>query len=151
LRAPEGDPVVTAEKVLVTSALIYANGPAHLGHMVEYIQTDIYVRYLRSSGKDVIYLCADDTHGTPIELNAAKQRLKLFDDSGTLLPLPPPDDAEVQSILETFLHRLRALLEARGLFELETLPRDARDALDALQLASAQWRLPFPGRVSISV
>ena len=43
-----------AERVLVTSALIYANGPAHLGHMVEYIQTDIYVRYLRSSGKDVI-------------------------------------------------------------------------------------------------
>ncbi|MGA9523527.1 MAG: methionine--tRNA ligase [Myxococcaceae bacterium] len=65
-----------AEKVLVTSALIYANGPAHLGHMVEYIQTDIFVRFLRSSGKDVIYLCADDTHGTPIELNAAKQGLK---------------------------------------------------------------------------
>jgi methionyl-tRNA synthetase len=62
-----------AEKLLITSALPYANGPIHLGHLVEYVQTDIYVRFLRSTGKNVIYLCADDTHGTPIELNAAKQ------------------------------------------------------------------------------
>ncbi|QSQ16406.1 methionine--tRNA ligase [Myxococcus landrumensis] len=65
-----------AERTLVTSALPYANGPIHLGHAVEYIQTDIYVRFLRSCGKDVVYFCADDTHGTPIELNAAKQGLK---------------------------------------------------------------------------
>jgi methionyl-tRNA synthetase len=64
-----------AERLLITSALPYANGPIHLGHMVEYVQTDIYVRFLRSCGRDVIYLCADDTHGTPIELNAAKQGL----------------------------------------------------------------------------
>jgi methionyl-tRNA synthetase len=61
-----------AERILVTSALPYANGPIHLGHMTEYVQTDIYVRFLRSCGKDVVYFCADDTHGTPIELNAAK-------------------------------------------------------------------------------
>ncbi|MCY0996252.1 methionine--tRNA ligase [Myxococcus sp. MISCRS1] len=65
-----------AERILVTSALPYANGPIHLGHAVEYIQTDIYVRFLRSCGKDVVYFCADDTHGTPIELNAAKHGLK---------------------------------------------------------------------------
>jgi methionyl-tRNA synthetase len=65
-----------AEKILVTSALPYANGPIHIGHLVEYIQTDIYVRFMRSCGKDVLYFCADDTHGTPIELNAAKQGLK---------------------------------------------------------------------------
>ncbi|HLL02637.1 MAG TPA: methionine--tRNA ligase [Myxococcaceae bacterium] len=65
-----------AEKILVTSALPYANGPIHIGHVVEYVQTDIYVRFLRSCGKDVLYFCADDTHGTPIELNAAKQGLK---------------------------------------------------------------------------
>jgi len=64
-----------AEKTLVTSALPYANGPIHLGHAVEYVQTDIYVRFLRSCGRDVVYFCADDTHGTPIELNAAKQGL----------------------------------------------------------------------------
>ena len=52
--------------------LPYANGPIHLGHMVEHIQTDIWVRFLRSCGEDVLFLCADDTHGTPIELNAAK-------------------------------------------------------------------------------
>ena len=60
-------------KTLITAALPYANGPIHLGHAVEYVQADIYVRFLRSCGVDVIYLCADDTHGTPIELNAAKQ------------------------------------------------------------------------------
>jgi len=64
-----------AGKLLITSALPYANGPIHVGHLVEYVQTDIYVRFLRSCGRDVIFLCADDTHGTPIELNAAKQGL----------------------------------------------------------------------------
>jgi methionyl-tRNA synthetase len=59
-------------KILVTSALPYANGPIHLGHMVEAVQTDIWVRFLRSCGEDAIHLCADDTHGTPIELSAAK-------------------------------------------------------------------------------
>lgn len=61
------------EKILVTSALPYANGPIHLGHMVEYILTDIYCRFLRLTGKDCIYCCADDTHGAPIEINAKKQ------------------------------------------------------------------------------
>src|SRR5262245_9518690 len=60
-------------RLLVTSALPYADGPIHLGHLVEYIQTDIYVRFARSCGTDVIYLCADDTHGTAIEVNAAKE------------------------------------------------------------------------------
>jgi methionyl-tRNA synthetase len=56
----------------VTSALPYANGPIHLGHLVEYIQTDVYVRFRKSSGDDVTYVCAADSHGTPIEVNAAK-------------------------------------------------------------------------------
>ena len=62
--------------ILVTSALPYANGPLHIGHVVEYVQTDIYVRFLKSCGESVLYFCASDTHGTPIELNAAKQGLK---------------------------------------------------------------------------
>ncbi len=61
------------ERILVTAALPYANGPAHLGHLVEYIQTDIYVRFLKLTGHDVIYVCADDTHGAPIEINARSQ------------------------------------------------------------------------------
>jgi len=61
------------ERILVTSALIYANGPVHIGHMVEYIQTDIWVRSMKLAGHDVVYCGADDTHGTPIEINAAKQ------------------------------------------------------------------------------
>src|SRR5690606_33782313 len=56
--------------ILVTSALPYANGAIHLGHLVEYIQTDIWVRFQRMQGAEVIYVCADDTHGTPIMLRA---------------------------------------------------------------------------------
>ena len=59
-----------SKKYLVTSALPYANGPIHLGHLVEYIQTDIFVRFLKLMGKKAVYICADDTHGTPIELKA---------------------------------------------------------------------------------
>jgi methionyl-tRNA synthetase len=62
-----------SERVLITSALPYANGSIHLGHLVEYIQTDIYVRFRRAIGDEVVYVCAADSHGTPIEVNAAKQ------------------------------------------------------------------------------
>jgi methionyl-tRNA synthetase len=61
-----------SQRLLVTSALPYANGPVHLGHLVEYVQTDIYVRYRKAIGDDVTYVCAADSHGTPIEVNAAK-------------------------------------------------------------------------------
>ena len=57
-------------KLLVTSALPYANGPTHLGGMTEMVQTDIWVRFHRMRGNDCIYVCADDTHGTPIMLQA---------------------------------------------------------------------------------
>lgn len=60
-------------KILVTSALPYANGSIHLGHLVEYIQTDIWVRFLKMQGHSVHYVCADDTHGTPIMLRAEKE------------------------------------------------------------------------------
>ncbi len=61
--------------IIVTSALPYSNGPIHIGHLVEYIQTDIFVRFLRLIGKDVIYACADDTHGTAIEIKAAELKI----------------------------------------------------------------------------
>lgn len=57
-------------KILVTSALPYANGPIHLGHLVEYIQTDIWVRFQKLRGHQCTYVCADDAHGTPIMLKA---------------------------------------------------------------------------------
>ncbi|MDD4913259.1 MAG: methionine--tRNA ligase [Sideroxydans sp.] len=57
-------------KILVTSALPYANGSIHLGHLVEYIQTDIWVRFQKMRGNTCHYVCADDTHGTPIMLRA---------------------------------------------------------------------------------
>ena len=59
--------------ILVTSALPYANGPIHIGHMVEYIQTDIWVRFQKLRGHDCRYVCADDAHGTPIMLRARQE------------------------------------------------------------------------------
>ncbi|MFK3858468.1 methionine--tRNA ligase [Pseudoalteromonas rhizosphaerae] len=60
-------------KILITSALPYANGPTHLGHLLEYIQTDIWSRFQKLQGHEAYYVCADDAHGTPIMLNAQKQ------------------------------------------------------------------------------
>ncbi len=60
-------------KILVTSALPYANGPIHLGHLVEYIQTDIWVRFQKQRGNLCYFVCADDTHGTPIMLKADRE------------------------------------------------------------------------------
>lgn len=64
---------MSKRKILVTSALPYANGSIHLGHLVEYIQTDIWVRFQKMRGHTVHYVCADDTHGTPIMLRAEKE------------------------------------------------------------------------------
>ena len=62
-------------KILVTSALPYANGSIHLGHLVEYIQTDIWVRFQKMQGNLAYYICADDTHGTPIMLMAEQENI----------------------------------------------------------------------------
>jgi arginyl-tRNA synthetase len=59
-----------AKKILVTCALPYANGSIHLGHMLEHIQADVWVRYQRMRGHEVNFICADDAHGTPIMLKA---------------------------------------------------------------------------------
>jgi methionyl-tRNA synthetase len=64
---------MSARQILVTSALPYANGAIHLGHLVEYIQTDIWVRFQKLRGHECWYVCADDTHGTPIMLRAEKE------------------------------------------------------------------------------
>jgi methionyl-tRNA synthetase len=60
-------------RILVTSALPYANGPIHIGHLVEYIQTDVWVRFQKLRGHEVFYVCADDAHGTPIMLKAEEE------------------------------------------------------------------------------
>lgn len=62
-----------SRKILVTSALPYANGPIHLGHLVEYIQTDIWSRFQKMRGHECYYVCADDAHGTPIMLKARQE------------------------------------------------------------------------------
>lgn len=64
---------MSARRILVTAALPYANGHIHLGHLVEYIQTDIWVRFQRLQGNNCIFLCADDTHGTAIMIRARQE------------------------------------------------------------------------------
>jgi len=62
-----------SQRLLVTSALPYANGDIHLGHLVEYLQTDFWVRFQKMRGERCIYICADDTHGTPVMIRARKE------------------------------------------------------------------------------
>ena len=67
---------MTKRRILVTSALPYANGEIHLGHLLEYIQTDIWVRFQKIQGNECHYVCADDAHGTPIMLKAHELGVK---------------------------------------------------------------------------
>lgn len=69
----EKDNMAEKRKIVVTSALPYANGDIHLGHLVEYIQTDFWVRFQKLRGHECVYVCADDTHGTPIMIRARKE------------------------------------------------------------------------------
>ncbi len=64
--------VKSRDNIIVTASLPYANGPIHIGHLLEYIQADIYSRFLKLTGKNALYICASDMHGTPIEVNARK-------------------------------------------------------------------------------
>ncbi len=64
-----------SRKIVVTSALPYANGPIHIGHLVEYIQTDIWVRFQKMCGNQCLYFCADDAHGTPIMISARAEAI----------------------------------------------------------------------------
>ena len=64
-----------SNRIVVTSALPYANGPIHIGHLVEYIQTDIWVRFQKISGNRCLYFCADDTHGTPVMISARSEQI----------------------------------------------------------------------------
>src|SRR3970040_2005572 len=75
---------MSQRQILVTAALPYANGHIHLGHLVEYIQTDIWVRFQRLRGHRAIYLCADDTHGTAIMIRARQEGRSEEDVIGTL-------------------------------------------------------------------
>jgi methionyl-tRNA synthetase len=62
------------KRYLVTAALPYANGPVHIGHLAGcYLPADVYVRYLRASGKDVLFICGSDEHGVPITIKAKKE------------------------------------------------------------------------------
>ena len=65
-----------SKQLIITSALPYANGPLHFGHLLEHVQTDIWVRTNKLLKKDCIYLCASDAHGTPVMMKAELEKLK---------------------------------------------------------------------------
>ncbi|MBT4538754.1 methionine--tRNA ligase [Candidatus Woesearchaeota archaeon] len=67
------------ERYTITAALPYANGKIHIGHLLEYIQADIFQRFLKLIGQDALYICASDQHGTPIEINAKKANIPVED------------------------------------------------------------------------
>ncbi len=67
---PQPPDAFLKRKILVTSALPYANGPLHFGHIIEAVQTDIWVRFQKLRGNDCLYVCAEDTHGTPVMIRA---------------------------------------------------------------------------------
>src|SRR5271155_5084375 len=70
---PRGKPAGWARNLFVTTALPYANGPFHIGHIMEYIQADIWVRFQRMQGHELFFVGADDAHGAPIMLKAQEQ------------------------------------------------------------------------------
>jgi methionyl-tRNA synthetase len=125
----------TPREILVTSALPYANGPIHLGHLVEYIQTDLWVRFQRLSGHTCYYVCADDTHGTPIMLRAEAEGVSperliermhadhLRDFTGFHIAFDHYDSThspETRSLAEAMFHRLReqGLIDVRPIEQL---------------------------------
>lgn len=125
----------TPREILVTSALPYANGPIHLGHLIEYIQTDIWVRFQRLSGHTCYYVCADDTHGTPIMLKAEAEGIPperliermhaehLRDFTAFHIAFDnyySTNSAETRSLAEAMFHRLReqGLIDVRSIEQL---------------------------------
>jgi len=74
IRQPHGS-FMSERRILVTSALPYANGHIHIGHLVEYLQTDIWVRFQKMQGNSCVYICADDTHGTAIMIRAKSENV----------------------------------------------------------------------------
>ncbi|WJF89530.1 methionine--tRNA ligase [Paraburkholderia bonniea] len=136
MSAPATDPSAGAptgrRQILVTSALPYANGQIHIGHLVEYIQTDIWARALRMHGHEVYYVGADDTHGTPIMLRAEKEGItpkaliervwqehkRDFDHFGISFDNYYTTDSDENRVLaETFYRALKdaGLIEARDI------------------------------------
>lgn len=127
-------------QILVTSALPYANGQIHIGHMVEYIQTDIWVRALRMHGHEVYYVGGDDTHGTPIMLRAqsegitpkeliervGREHKRDFDSFGISFDNYQPTDADENRVL---CESIYGSLKAAGLID----SRDIEQAYDPVK------------------
>ncbi|MDP8223591.1 MAG: methionine--tRNA ligase [Candidatus Lernaella stagnicola] len=91
-----------SRRILVTCALPYANGSIHLGHLVEYLFADIWVRYLRMQGEDAIYICADDTHGTAIQVRALKEGTTPEDLIGRMYDEHVKDFADFQVAFDSY-------------------------------------------------
>ena len=93
---------LNARKILVTSALPYANGSIHLGHLLEYIQTDIWVRFQKARGHQCTYVCADDAHGTAIMLRAEKEGISPEEQIARVKAEHETDFADFQIAFDNF-------------------------------------------------
>ncbi len=91
-----------SRNILVTSALPYANGSIHLGHLLEYIQTDIWVRFQKSRGHQCTYVCADDAHGTAIMLRAEKEGISPEEQIARVKAEHEKDFADFQIAFDNF-------------------------------------------------
>src|SRR5258708_18093363 len=108
-----------ASRLLVTNALKYANGSLHLGHLVESVQTDIFVRAMNAMGKECIFICASDTHGTPVEISARKAGVRPEE---WIEKIHREDEEDYQAFEIDFdlfytTHSLENELHARRIFE----------------------------------
>ncbi len=116
--------------MLVTSALPYANGAPHLGHMVEYVQTDIWVRFQRLRGHDCLYVCASDAHGTPIMLKARQEGIT--------------PEALIERVARRAAPRLRRVRHLLRQLPHHALGREPR--AHARDLPAARGQRPHPAR-----
>jgi methionyl-tRNA synthetase len=125
---------MTSRRLLVTSALPYANGHIHLGHLLEYVQTDIWVRYQRLRGRRVVYVCADDTHGTAIMVRARQEGRSELDVIGDMSGAHQQDfkDFDIQfdnygsthsEATRAYCHRIWQAFRVQGLVQTRQVTR----------------------------
>ena len=98
-------------RILVTSALPYANGPIHLGYVLEAVQTDIWVRFQKLRGHECYYVCADDTHGTPIMLKAQSEGIT---PERLIARCGPPVGDETRNLYPIIARDMNYKSESRG-------------------------------------
>ena len=139
-----GVAIMSLRRLVVTAALPYANGPIHMGHLVEYIQTDIWVRFQKLRGHRCIYICADDTHGTAIMIRARQEGR---DEESLIAEMQQAARAETSPVSTSTLTTTAARTVRRIVqFCAEFWRRCARQELGRSSVMSRNCSIPRPAR-----